>query len=51
MLVVVARMGDLHLTTKNVFEKLKENGFSSPISAFYAFVTIVLLASTCMNVY
>ena len=51
LLFVMIKIGNLHLSKKEVFDKMKEKGFTSPISAFYILVAVVLLVSATVNAY
>lgn len=51
LFAILIRMGDLQLTDKDSFEKLKEKGFSSPLSAFFALTAFTLLITTVYSAY
>lgn len=51
LLMIMYRMGNLQLTNKETFEKVKEKGYSSPLSAFYSLLAVILLVSSCINAF
>ncbi len=51
LLVVMFKMGSVQLTTREIFDKVKEKGFFSPLSAFYTLLAVILLASASVNAY
>jgi len=51
LFIVMLRMGDFKLGKREVFDKLKGQGFSSPLSAFFTLVAVILLVSSCLTAY
>lgn len=51
LFVMLARMGDLKFSQKEQFEKLKQEGYSSPLSAFFTLLAVALLAFTSIAAY
>ena len=47
----MARMENIKLTKKELFQKIKEYGISSPLSFFYSLVAVILLVSICVTAY
>lgn len=51
LFIVMLKVGDIKLGKKEIFEKIKEEGFSSPLSAFFILIAVILLASACITAY
>ena len=48
---MLARIGDLKFSHKEQFEKLKQEGYSSPLSAFFTLLALALLTFTSLAAY
>jgi NhaP-type Na+/H+ or K+/H+ antiporter len=48
---IMMRMGSIKLSNRELFEKIKTQGFSSPLSAFFTLLAFVLLTSAILTAY
>lgn len=51
MLIILIKMGDIKLTTIEIFLKIKEKGYTSPLSGLFTLMALALLISVTSSVY
>jgi len=51
MLIVLIKMGNIKLTTIDVFLKIKQKGYTSPLSGLFTLMALALLISLSCSVY
>lgn len=49
--IVLIKIGNLQQTSKEIFQKRKEKGYSSPLSLVFLFIALILFITTCLNAY